>query len=146
MTEIAFHFNAPDRLAYACRLLRKAVGRGARMVVAGDAGTLDRLDVELWVFEPGDFIPHCRAGTPAAEARVLLASPVVLADHLAQDLPHRHMLLNLGESVPEGFERFERVFEIVTHDEEARRAARQRWRDYAGRGFTIVRHDLEQEA
>ena len=24
MTEIAFHFNAPDKLAYACRLLRKA--------------------------------------------------------------------------------------------------------------------------
>ena len=31
MTEIAFHFNAPDKLAYACRLLRKAVASGARV-------------------------------------------------------------------------------------------------------------------
>ena len=27
MTEVAFHFNAPDKLGYACRLLRKAVGQ-----------------------------------------------------------------------------------------------------------------------
>ena len=30
MTEVAFHFNAPDKLGYACRLLRKAVATGAR--------------------------------------------------------------------------------------------------------------------
>ena len=27
MTEVAFHFNVPQRLAYACRLLRKASQR-----------------------------------------------------------------------------------------------------------------------
>ena len=32
MTEVAFHFNAPDKQAYACRLLRKAVAGGARFV------------------------------------------------------------------------------------------------------------------
>ena len=30
MTEIAFHFNVPDKLAYSCRLLRKAYLSGAR--------------------------------------------------------------------------------------------------------------------
>ena len=25
MTEVAFHFNAPDKLAYACRFARRAV-------------------------------------------------------------------------------------------------------------------------
>ena len=33
MTEIAFHFNAPDKVAYACRLLRKAVAVNAKVVV-----------------------------------------------------------------------------------------------------------------
>ena len=37
MTEVAFHFNAPDKVAYACRLLRKAVGSGARVVVTAEA-------------------------------------------------------------------------------------------------------------
>ena len=33
MTEVTFHFNAPDKLGYACRLLRKAVGKGANVIV-----------------------------------------------------------------------------------------------------------------
>ena len=28
MTEVAFHFNVPDKLGYACRLLRKAYAAG----------------------------------------------------------------------------------------------------------------------
>ena len=35
MTEIAFHFNAPDKLAYACRFARKAQRAGARLVIHG---------------------------------------------------------------------------------------------------------------
>ena len=31
--EVAFHFNAPDRVGYACRLLRKAYLKGARLWV-----------------------------------------------------------------------------------------------------------------
>ena len=76
MTEIAFHFNAPDRLAYVCRLLRKAVAAGAQLVVVGPPDQLDRLDSDLWTFSASDFVPHCRA---QAEPEVLSASPVVLA-------------------------------------------------------------------
>ena len=41
--EVAFHFNAPDRLVYACRLLRKAYLKGARLLVLADepTGNLD---------------------------------------------------------------------------------------------------------
>ncbi|MBV8247369.1 MAG: DNA polymerase III subunit chi, partial [Comamonas sp.] len=40
MTGIAFHFNAPDKLAYVCRFARKALRHGARLVILGDAATL----------------------------------------------------------------------------------------------------------
>lgn len=73
---------------------------------------------------------------------MLAASPVILAEHL-QDLPHCDVLVNLTPQVPSGFERFERVVEIVSSgDEMDRQDARARWRDYAARGFSIVRHDL----
>ena len=39
MTEVAFHFNAPDKRSYACRLLRKAYLRGARVLVLRCLGT-----------------------------------------------------------------------------------------------------------
>jgi len=138
MTEVAFHFNAPDKLSYACRLLRKAVASGARVVVAGPGDLLRELDAALWTFAPLEFVAHCRAGAPA---EVLAQSPVVLAES-ARETPHHQVLLNLGDGVADGFERFERLIEVVTLDDEDRQLARGRWKHYADRGYAIVRHDL----
>jgi DNA polymerase-3 subunit chi len=142
MTEVAFHFNAPDKLSYACRLLRKAVGSGAKVVVTADSTLLRNLDVTLWTFSPLDFISHCYA---PKDAGVRDASAVVLADSpldLPPDAPPRQVLLNLGSVVPDGFERYERVIEVVTLQDDDRAGARNRWRHYADRGYAIQRHDL----
>lgn len=138
MTEVAFHFNAPDRVAYACRLLRKAVSSGAKIVVTGLTDTLQQLDAELWTFSATDFVPHCFLGS---EAAIVAASPVILAASTAA-VPHQQVLLNLGPLVPDGFEGFERVIEVVCLDDEDRQLARGRWKHYADRGFVITRHDL----
>ncbi|WP_309684118.1 DNA polymerase III subunit chi [Polaromonas sp.] len=137
MTEIAFHTNVADPLIYSCRLLRKAYMSGARVVVTAPAETLARLDRELWSFSATDFVPHCHAG---AEAQVLSRSPVVLAESLEQ-LPHLGVLVNLGQEVPAGFERFERFFEVVPQQEEGRLAGRRRWKHYQARGYTLKLHD-----
>jgi len=140
MTEVAFHFNAPDKLGYACRLLRKAVNSGARVVVTGDADVLGRLDTELWTFSALEFIPHCFGASSAA---VQARTPIVLAQGV-DGAPHREVLVNLGTSVPGGFEGFERLIEVVTGDEDDRQAARRRWKHYADRGYAIVKHDLQE--
>ena len=139
MTEVAFHFNAPDKLAYACRLLRKAVAGGARVVVTAPEEALRRLDTLLWTFSQTDFIPH--ALQPDGADSVVMASPVVLTGQPAQ-APHRQVLVNLGDAMPAGFEQFERVIEVVSLDEDDRQRARGRWKQYAGQGYDIVRHDL----
>ena len=113
MTEVAFHFNAPDKLGYACRLLRKAYGSGAQVVVTGEMGMLRELDVNLWTFAALEFVPHC-LGTEGDE-RVQARTPIVLSD-APRSAPHQQVLVNLGQEVPEGFERFERLIEVVTHD------------------------------
>ena len=138
MTEVAFHFNAPDLLVYACRLLRKAVGSGAKVVVTGPPDTLRELDALLWTFSATDFVPHCLADS---EAHVVAASPVILATSIASTA-HQQVLLNLGRLVPEGFDRFERVIELVGQDEQQRQLARARWKQYTDRGYAITRHDL----
>ena len=139
MTEVAFHFNAPQKLAYACRLLRKAAASGAKVVVTGEPQLLRELDVALWTFAPLEFVPHCYASS--AGAPVVAASPVVLADS-TREAPHRQVLVNLGGPVPEGFEQFDRLIEVVTSDDEDRQQARARWKHYADRGYAITRHDL----
>ena len=140
MTEVAFHFNAPDKQAYACRLLRKAVAAGSRVVVTGPGADLARLDQLLWTFSQTDFIPHVRQ---PAEPGQLAASPVVLTEApAAPGLPHHQVLLNLGEDLPAGFEAYERVIEVVSLDEGDRQHARGRWKRYTEGGYTIQRHDL----
>jgi DNA polymerase-3 subunit chi len=138
VTDVAFHFNAPDRVAYACRFLRKAVGLGARVLVTGSPATLSQLDAALWSLSPVDFIPHCSL---ADGARLVAASPVVLSDSI-QSSAHRQVLLNLADLVPEGFEEFARVIEIVGSDDAGRQLARNRWKFYTDRGYSIARHDL----
>ena len=127
------------RSAYACRLLRKATGAGSRVVVTGEPALLRTLDTELWTFSALEFIAHAHAAS--ADARVLAASPVVLAD-VPRATPHHEVLVNLGGPVPEGFERFERLIELVSQEEPDRLEARTRWKHYADRGYAITRHDL----
>ena len=142
MTELAFHFNAPDRIAYACRLLRKALASGAKVVVTGTDATLSQLDVALWTFSPAEFLPHA---TLESEASVVKASPVFLASTI-DAVPHQQILLNLGPTVPKGFERFERVIEVVSLDDDERSLARGRWKHYTDLGYAITRHDLNLKA
>ncbi len=73
---------------------------------------------------------------------MLQATPIVLAADLEQ-APHHQVLVTLGDAVPQGFERFQRLIEVVSNDDDDRAGARTRWRHYAAHGFAIVRHDLE---
>ena len=137
MTKIEFHVNAREKVVFTCRLLRKAVAKGSRVVVTGAPAVLRELDTVLWTFSPADFVPHCYAdGAPALVA----ASPVLLA-HSARDTPHQEVLVNLGPEVPDGFERYERLIEIVASDDEDLQQGRHRWRHYADRGYALVKHD-----
>ncbi|QNP48827.1 DNA polymerase III subunit chi [Diaphorobacter aerolatus] len=139
MTEVAFHFNAPDKLAYACRFARKALKHGARVVVTGGAAELQALDRMMWALGPTDFVAHALAD---ADPDVVAASPVLLAVQ-PLSVAMRDVLLNLGSQLPSGFEQFEKVIEVVSaSDEQDRQSARTRWRQYAAQGYEIVRHDL----
>ena len=143
MTEVAFHFGAPDRLAYTCRLLRKATATGARLLVRADAETRAALDLSLWNVGATDFVTHCDAtATDAVRAR----SSVLLWDAGAALQPAFPILVNLAEDVPDGFEQFARVIEIVSTEEHDRNLARVRWKHYTERGYSITRHDLKSRA
>jgi DNA polymerase-3 subunit chi len=142
MTAIAFYFNVPSKLEYACRLLRKAYRQGAMVGVVAEPAQLVELDRTLWTFDPVDFIPHARlsestppGGALGTHTRVWLAPRVA-------DLPHRAVLVNLGPQVPPGFEAFERVIELVTEDEADRQQARQRWMQYRSAHHAIEAHEV----
>ena len=135
MTRIDFHVNAPDAIGYGCRLVRKIYRAGQHVVVCcDDPLRLAAFDQALWSFSPHEFVPHVMAGDAlAAETPVLLtASP--------DGLPWHNVLVNLGDSMPAGFARFERLVEVVGDDSMER--GRERYRFYRDRGYPLTSHDV----
>ena len=137
--QVAFHFNAPDKLDYACRFIRKALRHDARVTVVAPMWQLRQLSAKLWKYAGHEFLAHALQGD---DAELLALAPVALVEQ-AQASAHREVLLNLGLDMPQGFEAFAKVVEVVSSfDDEDRAHARVRWRAYQSAGHAIERHDL----
>ncbi len=133
MTRIDFHSNVPQKIAYVCRLVRKARGAGTQIVLrARDRNELQQLDQALWAFSEQDFLPHVNADSPLAAQ-----TPIILTDNDDVELPHYQVLINLSGDTPAHFARFERMLEIVSNDDADKAAGRDRYRFYKERGYPL---------
>jgi DNA polymerase-3 subunit chi len=134
MTRIDFHTNIPDKLSYACRLARKAYGARAKLVLlAEDAAQAAALGEALWSLSETDFLPHVMAGDPLAAQ-----TPIIVTASEDAELPHHEMLVNLTRRMPAGFERFQRVFEIISTDEADAAAGRKRYVAYKQQSYPLT--------
>lgn len=134
MTRIDFHTNVPDKIAYACRLVRKA--RSARhkvVLMTDDAAQLAELDEAMWTFSATDFLPHV-----AASDALATQTPVLLTDNDAAELPHRELLINLSRRTPATLDQFARVIEIISSDEEDAAAGRKRYSAYKQQAYPLT--------
>ena len=86
--------------------------------------------------------PHC---SDSDAPHVQCASPILLTAlvPLTQGFD-ASVLVNLGAEVPQGFERFERVIEVVTAFAPEVSQARVRWKAYKAAGQEPYAHDLDQ--
>ncbi|AKM31495.1 DNA polymerase III subunit chi [Pandoraea faecigallinarum] len=135
MTRVDFHTHVANRLQYACRFARKVYGAGQTLVVVGELDVLRAFDQTLWTFSPLEFVPHCFTGDAlAAKTPVVLAAP-------HEEAQHHQVLLNLAASIPTHFARFERVVEIVGDSPQDLAGARERYRFYRDRGYTLNNYD-----
>ena len=126
MTRIDFHTNVPDKIAYACRLVRKAyLARNQVVLMTQDAAQCALLDQALWTFSAPDFLPHVPAGTTLATQ-----TPIVLTDDDGEPVPHFDILVNLSDRTPAGFSHFKRLFEIISQDPQDAAAGRKRYVHY----------------
>ena len=133
--------DEPDgggRDAVACRVAEKAWRRGHRVHVHVDsAESARRLDDVLWTWREESFVPHGTCGTGEETARAPVTIGWGSLPSFADDV-----LLNLDERVPDGFERFGRVAEVVAGSQASRAAGRERFRRYRDEGCDPVAHRL----
>ncbi len=140
MTRVDFYILEDTGLdaqqQFTCRLTEKAYKQGHQVYInAGSAAELQQLDDLLWTFRDGSFLPHDRY---SAGAR---GEPVMLGCDIEPDGPE-DVLVNLASEIPMFFSRFKRVVEPVGGDETRRAAARERYRFYKDRGYTLNTHKL----
>lgn len=133
MTRVDFHSNIADKIAYTCRLIRKARKADCKIVVLTDTEQLALLDAALWTFSDFEFIAHVRSNDALARE-----TPVILTDNETDTLPHNDVLINLTHQAPTNFARFERLFEIVSIDAGDVASGRERYRFYQQRGYPLT--------
>ncbi len=125
------------RALLACRLADKVYSLGHTVyLLTGSEAQAAVLDDLLWTFRQDSFIPHERYPLAGAESSPVRVGVVLPAETTA------HVLINLAEALPEGFERFERVVELVDQHPDVLAKSRERFRQYRERGFTPETHKL----
>lgn len=124
------------RRVFACRLAEKAYRLDHTVhIEAGDRSAAERLDELLWTFRDGSFVPHHVLGSEAID------SPVTIGCG-GQDVSDRDLLINLCDEIPSIAADFPRIAELVTADDECRRASRRRFADYREQGHALETHDV----
>lgn len=142
MTRIDFYIlqsaNAQNRQLLACRLTEKAYRLGHTVYIRTDSPAQSRImDDLLWMFRAGSFVPHAIGGEKQG------AQTPVLLGHENEPLHLDDVLINLSPEVPAGFDRFERVIELVDHEETVRQAGRRRYRFYQENDYALTTHKLD---
>ncbi|HET8870347.1 MAG TPA: DNA polymerase III subunit chi [Aquabacterium sp.] len=144
MGKVEFHHGVPDKIGYACRLLRKAYRSGARVVVTADDATLKTLDKQLWVFDDQEFVPHVLALPGKEVPQRQWFTPIWLTTDPVSAPGERQILINVGGDVPQGLDRFARLFEVVSTQADDRQQGRRRWKQYESMGWQIQPHEVKE--
>ncbi len=130
--------GAEARLRLACRVAEKAyLAKQTVVVLFDDAALLPKFDEMLWTFADGTFVPHDAVMVEGArcEAPVALTTGPLPADHA-------DVLINLGNAVPNHFEKFARVAEFLDGRPEVRAAGRERFKLYRGKSLEPQTHNV----
>jgi DNA polymerase-3 subunit chi len=129
-----------QRWIFACRLAEKAYLSDLKVVILQDNLSEARaLDELLWTFNERSFVPH----ELCIDEKFDAMTPV----HLGLDagkLPAVDLLVNLTDRMPEGFDRFARVAEIMDADPERLRLGRERFKSYRDLKVTMQSHQIGQ--
>jgi DNA polymerase-3 subunit chi len=144
MTQIDFYVlqsqSDDERYRLASRIAEKAALRSQQVFIHTDE--LDqarRLDEILWTFSQSSFLPHRILGAGDGPD---LPEPVVIGYGSEPVGDRWHVMINLSESVPEFFSRYERVAEVVDADAIRRDHGRRRYRFYRERGYELNTHKI----
>lgn len=143
MTSIDFYISdakdASERYSLACRLCEKACNANLKTFIHTQSEQhSDEIDKLLWTYKEQSFIPHHLYHHEDAHKN----NHPVLIGHDSEPEINVDLLINLDNSIPNFFSRFNRVIEIVTNDTKQRDLSRKHYTFYKDRGYIINTHNI----
>jgi len=134
MPKVEFYvIERGDRLLTACHLIAESYANKHRIYVhTQDQPQAHDIDEKLWTYQEDSFLPHNLMGEgPNPPPPIQIGFDCV---------PHKHndTLINLHQTVPEFYQQFAHIIEIV--DTASQDICREHFRFYRTKGLTITTH------
>lgn len=132
MTRIRFYTDVDEPLSLIHHLATQALARQRHVTLYLQSREAAQVFSDgLWQHTPEGFLPNALADVPHAAQ-----TPLQLA-WLPAQIQQDDILINLQPAQPLFFGRFRHLFEVVSTEEAAKAAARQRWAFYRDRGYEV---------
>lgn len=124
-------------LQQVCQLVEKAYQQTQPVYIhTNNQSDAKQLDSFLWTYRDDSFIPH-NLYTEGSS----LQPPIQIGFGLApQD--HRDILINLSDDVPNFYQQFSHILEVVSSDSKQQTLARERFRFYRDNACEIATYKL----
>jgi len=132
LTHIEFIFNVVDKTKLAIVLTEHLIKRNRSVLIYfEDQSAID--DFSLSLLEKELFMPHLIEENTFLNKLSLTESKLDLMDDT---------LINFTSKEIQGFSRYLKMYELVSHDDEDKKSARERYRFYKGCGYQIDSMDV----
>ena len=131
MTHIEFIFNVLDKKKLALDLTEQLIRRNrSALIYFKDQSAID--DFSLSLLEKELFMPHLIEENTFLNKLSLTQSKVDLMDDT---------IINFTSKEIKGFSRYLKMYELVGHDDEDKKSARERYRFYKDCGYQVDNMD-----
>lgn len=129
--------SRPERLNFVCRLTETAYKAGNTIyLLAASSSEAVEINKLLWTFKDDGFVPHNLSGDSNQ------ASAPIMIGHEQPDKREYGLIINLANSVPAEFDKFQRIAEIIDASSTAKHSGRQRFTQYRTAGIEPDTHKI----
>ncbi len=125
-----------DREKFSCELASKIRRQELDLHIhTASKEHAQKLDAMLWTFKDTSFLPHTLLEDDNGDSQLTIGWNNDIGTS-------KSVLINLGPSIPQFVDDFERIVEIVPAQESSRQQARLHYKHYRDAGFDLHNHDM----
>ena len=136
MTNIKFFFNVVNKMELVCSLLpERLIKKKNSLIYCANNEQLKNLSSYLWSNNSYNFFPHEINNNHDLSKIILSDEKIYWMDDT---------LINISNTIIDGFSRYLSLFEMVSIEEEDKKLARVRFQYYKDRGYSIESIDVNK--